>query len=75
VVSLAKFSRCCRYVISGMSLATSSFEEVHRGKIGNTSGGGWKSSDAKHPIEEWGFMADFADHEGNVLSLWEKPNK
>ena len=27
----------------------------------------------KHSIDEWGFMADFADPEGNVLSLWEKP--
>lgn len=29
----------------------------------------------KHPIGEWGFMADFADSEGNVMALWEKPKK
>jgi predicted enzyme related to lactoylglutathione lyase len=27
----------------------------------------------KHSIGEWGFMADFADPEGNVMALWEKP--
>jgi uncharacterized protein len=27
----------------------------------------------KHSIGEWGFMADFADPEGNVIALWEKP--
>ena len=36
---------------------------------------GGKVVTAKHPIDEWGFMADFADPEGNVLSLWEKPKK
>src|SRR5262245_58875786 len=29
----------------------------------------------KHSIGEWGFMADFADPEGNVIALWEKPIK
>ena len=29
----------------------------------------------KHSMGEWGFMADFADPEGNVMSLWEKPKK
>lgn len=29
----------------------------------------------KHSIGEWGFMADFADPEGNVIALWEKPKK
>ena len=29
----------------------------------------------KHSIGEWGFMADFADPEGNVITLWEKPEK
>lgn len=27
----------------------------------------------KHSIGEWGFMADFADPEGNIIALWEKP--
>jgi predicted enzyme related to lactoylglutathione lyase len=27
----------------------------------------------KHPIGDWGFMADFADPEGNVIALWERP--
>ena len=36
---------------------------------------GGKVVTPKHPIEEWGFMADFADPEGNVLSLWEKSKK
>ncbi len=26
----------------------------------------------KHPIGEWGFMADFTDPDGNALGLWEK---
>ena len=26
----------------------------------------------KHSVGEWGFMADFADPEGNVMALWEK---
>jgi predicted enzyme related to lactoylglutathione lyase len=26
----------------------------------------------KHEIGEWGFMADFADPEGNVIALWER---
>jgi len=34
---------------------------------------GGKVVTPKHSIDEWGFMADFADPEGNVLSLWEKP--
>jgi predicted enzyme related to lactoylglutathione lyase len=29
----------------------------------------------KHPIGEWGFMADFADPEGNIIALWEKPTQ
>jgi len=29
----------------------------------------------KHAIGEWGFMADFADPEGNVIALWEKAKK
>jgi predicted enzyme related to lactoylglutathione lyase len=29
----------------------------------------------KHSIGEWGFMADFADPEGNVITLWEKSKK
>jgi uncharacterized protein len=36
---------------------------------------GGKVITPKHPIDGWGFMADFADPDGNVLSLWEKPNK
>ena len=38
-----------------------------------TAGG--KVVTPKHAIGEWGFMADFADPEGNVMSLWEKPKK
>lgn len=26
----------------------------------------------KHAVDECGFMADFADPEGNILSLWQK---
>lgn len=33
---------------------------------------GGKTVTPKHSIDEWGFMADFADPEGNVLTLWEK---
>ena len=29
----------------------------------------------KHSIGKWGFMADFADPEGNVITLWEKSEK
>ena len=36
---------------------------------------GGKMVTPKHPIDGWGFMADFADPDGNVLSLWEKPKK
>ena len=36
---------------------------------------GGKVVTAKHSIDEWGFMADFADPEGNVASLWERPKK
>ena len=43
------------------------------GDPANNAGG--KVVTAKHPIDEWGFMADFADPEGNVFSLWEKPKK
>lgn len=35
--------------------------------------GGGKVVTPKHSIGEWGFMADFADPEGNVVALWEKP--
>jgi uncharacterized protein len=33
---------------------------------------GGKVITPKHSIGEWGFMADFADPEGNVMTLWEK---
>ena len=33
---------------------------------------GGKVKTPKHAIGEWGFMADFADPEGNVIALWEK---
>ena len=36
---------------------------------------GGKIVTPKHPIGEWGFMADFADPEGNEIALWEKPKK
>ena len=36
---------------------------------------GGKVVTPKHSIGEWGFMADFADPEGNVIALWEKPGK
>ena len=36
---------------------------------------GGKVVTPKHPIGECGFMADFADSEGNVMALWEKPKK
>ena len=36
---------------------------------------GGKVITPKHSIGEWGFMADFADPEGNVITLWEKPKK
>jgi uncharacterized protein len=36
---------------------------------------GGKVITPKHSIGEWGFMADFADLEGNVIALWEKPKK
>lgn len=36
---------------------------------------GGKVVTKKHPIGEWGFMADFADPEGNVITLWEKAEK
>lgn len=26
---------------------------------------------SKHAIGKWGFMADFADPEGNIIALWE----
>ena len=34
---------------------------------------GGKITTPKHPIGEWGFMADFTDPEGNDLGLWEMP--
>lgn len=37
--------------------------------------GGGKVVTPKHSIGEWGFMADFADPEGNVIALWEKAKK
>ena len=33
---------------------------------------GGKITTPKHPIGEWGFMADFMDPEGNEIGLWEK---
>ena len=42
-------------------------------KAVETAGG--KVVTPKHPIGEWGFMADFADPEGNVMALWEKSKK
>ena len=36
---------------------------------------GGKVISPKHSIGEWGFMADFADPEGNVITLWEKSQK
>lgn len=36
---------------------------------------GGKVVTPKHSIGEWGFMADFADPEGNVMALWEKAKK
>ena len=36
---------------------------------------GGKVMTPKHSIGEWGFMADFADPEGNVIALWEKAEK
>ncbi len=33
---------------------------------------GGKVVTPKHAIGEWGFMADVADPEGNVMALWEK---
>ena len=33
---------------------------------------GGKVTTPKHAIGKWGFMADFSDPEGNVMSLWEK---
>jgi predicted enzyme related to lactoylglutathione lyase len=36
---------------------------------------GGKVITPKHSIGEWGFMADFADPEGNVITLWEKAKK
>ncbi|MDR4469010.1 MAG: hypothetical protein MRJ68_12070 [Nitrospira sp.] len=34
--------------------------------------GGGKVITPKHSVDECGFMADFADPEGNVLSLWQR---
>jgi predicted enzyme related to lactoylglutathione lyase len=34
---------------------------------------GGKVVTPKHAIGEWGYMADFADLEGNVIALWERP--
>lgn len=36
---------------------------------------GGKVVTPKHATGEWGFMADFADPEGNVMTLWEKAKK
>jgi predicted enzyme related to lactoylglutathione lyase len=36
---------------------------------------GGKVITPKHSIGEWGFMADFADPEVNVMTLWEKSKK
>ena len=52
---------------------------VQTGSIDNTlmaiEKAGGKVITPKHSIGEWGFMADFADPEGNVIALWEKPDK
>ena len=32
---------------------------------------GGKITNPKHPIGEWGFMADFTDPDGNEVGLWE----
>lgn len=36
---------------------------------------GGKVVTPKHSLGEHGFMADFADPEGNVMTLWERPSK
>ncbi|MDC4225350.1 MAG: hypothetical protein MPW15_14205 [Candidatus Manganitrophus sp.] len=36
---------------------------------------GGKVVTPKHATGEWGFMADFSDPEGNVMTLWEKAKK
>ncbi|OQW31215.1 MAG: hypothetical protein A4E19_20520 [Nitrospira sp. SG-bin1] len=36
---------------------------------------GGKVVTPKHGMGEWGFMADVADPEGNVMALWEKLKK
>lgn len=36
---------------------------------------GGKVVTPKHATGEWGSMADFADPEGNVMTLWEKAKK
>jgi hypothetical protein len=33
---------------------------------------GGKVTTPKHAVGEWGFMADFADPDGNIIALWEK---
>jgi uncharacterized protein len=52
---------------------------VETGSIDQTlkavKGAGGKIITPKHAIGEWGFMADFADPEGNVIGLWEKSKK
>ena len=37
--------------------------------------GGGKVLTPKHSIGAWGSVAYFADPEGNVITLWEKPEK
>ena len=36
---------------------------------------GGKVVTPKHAIGEWGFMADVADPEGNIMALWERSRK
>ncbi len=36
---------------------------------------GGKVVTPKHALDGHGFMADFADPDGNVLTLWEKPKR
>ena len=52
---------------------------VETGSIDQTlkavEGAGGKVITPKHAIGEWGFMADFADPEGNVIGLWERSKR
>lgn len=33
---------------------------------------GGETTTPKHPLDGWGFMADFTDPEGNEITLWEE---